>query len=270
MSTVTTTTTTLPSSIEAAVLRDVPVTLRRPPPADLDKYIPNPGMPRANRAVSREHPHGSEKSPPNATALQQHVLWWDFDGDGTIYPWDTFSGFRKLGFNPLLSFAAIFVIHGTFSYPTSHTWIPSPLFPINLDRMHRTKHGSDSEVYDTEGRFVPEKFEEIFSKFDRENKGGLSWRDIQEMVYANMNVNDFVGWIAGRLEWWTLYYLCKDERGLVSKEKVRGMYDGSIWEVIAAENEAKKGVRSKPVYAPPTTPGGVGVGGNAGVEKKIT
>jgi len=32
-----------------------------------------------------------------------------------------------------------------------------------------------AEVFDTEGRFVPEKFEEIFSKYDKENKGGLSW-----------------------------------------------------------------------------------------------
>jgi hypothetical protein len=46
------------------------------------------------------------------------VLWFDFDGDGVIYPWDTFIGFRKLGFNILLSAAAPFVIHGTFSIPT--------------------------------------------------------------------------------------------------------------------------------------------------------
>ncbi len=38
-------------------------------------------------------------------------------------------------------------------------WLVNPLLPININKMHRTKHGSDSEVYDTEGRFVPEKFE---------------------------------------------------------------------------------------------------------------
>jgi len=228
------------ASTQAACIKDVPVTMKHPPPQDLEKYIPNPGMPRANRCISKEMPNGSETSPPNASALQQHVLWFDFDGDGVIYPWDTFKGFRKLGFNLLLSSIAPIVIHATFSYPTLHSWLPNPLFPIYLDRMHRTKHGSDSEVYDTEGRFVPQKFEEIFSKYDKENKGGLSWRDIQEMVYGNMNVNDPNGWIAERLEWWTFYLLCKDERGIISKEKIRGQYDGSIWEKIAAEVEARK------------------------------
>jgi Caleosin related protein len=33
-----------------------------------------------------------------------------------------------------------------------------------LLRAHRDKHGSDSETYDTEGRMVPQKLEEFFSK----------------------------------------------------------------------------------------------------------
>jgi hypothetical protein len=40
------------------------------------------------------------------------------DGDGVIWPWDTFVGFRRLGFNFLISAAAPFFIHASFSYPT--------------------------------------------------------------------------------------------------------------------------------------------------------
>lgn len=49
-------------------------------------------------------------------------------------------------------------------------------------------------MYDTEGRFVPEKFEELFTKYDREAKGGLSWNDIQNLILGNMNIMDPVGW----------------------------------------------------------------------------
>jgi hypothetical protein len=119
------------------------------------------------------------------------VDFFDRDQDGIIYPRDTYVGFRcaacdcargllrvctairllfkhepprtaprrRIGLGRLISFGAIFVIHGTFAYPTSPSWLPSLFFPIYLNRMHRTKHGSDSGVYDTEGRFVPEKFE---------------------------------------------------------------------------------------------------------------
>lgn len=237
-------TVTMSASIKDAIIKEVPVTLKQPPPADLEKVIPNPGMPRANKAISREKPEGSPNTPDreHMTTLQQHVAWFDFDGDGIIYPWDTFRGFYKIGFNRFMSSIAMMVIHNAFSIPTWHAWF-SPrnlLMPIHIDRLHRSKHGSDSEVYDTEGRFVPQKFEEIFSKFDHGNKGALSWSDIQDMVYANMNCNDPNGWIAERLEWWTTWWLCKDARGLLPKEAVRGIYDGTMYDVLAAQTVERR------------------------------
>lgn len=53
--------------------------------------------------------------------------------------------------------------------------LPLPLFHPTPDPPTHPHPTLPAEVYDTEGRFVPEKFEEIFSKYDRENKGGLSW-----------------------------------------------------------------------------------------------
>lgn len=49
------------------------------------------------------------------------------------------------------------------------------------------------------------------------------------MVYSNMNVMDPAGWIAERLEWYMMYLLCKDDNGIVSKEKIRAQYDGTLW-----------------------------------------
>ena len=50
---------------------------------------------------------------------------------------------------------------------------------------------------------------------------------------------------AEKLEWLITYLLLKDREGFVSKELIRGMYDGSIFETIAKQTEAKKTHKKK-------------------------
>jgi peroxygenase len=86
------------------------------------------------------------------------MAFFDPDQDGVVWPWDTYTAFRKLDFDILLSLFAVLMINVTFSYATLDSWIPNLLFPIRYKaRGYKLKHGSDSETYDTEGRFVPEK-----------------------------------------------------------------------------------------------------------------
>lgn len=74
----------------------------------------------------------------------------------------------------------MFIINFNLSYPTVPGYIPDPFFRIWLSWMYRNKHGSDSMTYDNEGRFRPQNFEDIFAKYDRDNKGGLSKKDLWE------------------------------------------------------------------------------------------
>lgn len=68
-------------------------------------------------------------------------MFWDRDSDGVIWPWDTYVGFRDLGFNILFSFAAVLIINLNFSYPTrlAHSYLPDPFFRVYVDSIHKAK-----------------------------------------------------------------------------------------------------------------------------------
>ena len=63
---------------------------------------------------------------------------------------DTIRGFWRLGYNIFICILAPFLIHIPFSYATLPYWLPNPLLPIYISNVHKLKHGSDSETYDTE------------------------------------------------------------------------------------------------------------------------
>jgi len=85
------------------VLPQQPVTeLRKPFQPIEGDALQDAGTARATIAASREHPNGTTEGGYAArhqdrTVMQQHCDYWDKDGDGIIWPQDTYRGCRNFG-----------------------------------------------------------------------------------------------------------------------------------------------------------------------------
>ncbi|BCR88384.1 caleosin family protein [Aspergillus chevalieri] len=218
----------------------------RVPAIHADEYIEKPGIARGNLAASTDNPHGDEeysRKYRKFTPLQQHVLFWDRDADGQIYPWDTYIGFRELGFNIIFSFLAVLIININFSYPTrlAHSYMPDPWFRVYVDSIHKAKHGSDSGTYDPEGRLVPQSFENMFSKYNKHGDGTLTLSELFTMIKGHRCAADPFGWGAAFFEWGSTWLLIQRD-GKIYKEDVRAVMDGSIfWKIREERQKAAKG-----------------------------
>ncbi|KAF9555417.1 hypothetical protein EC968_008947, partial [Mortierella alpina] len=204
-----------------AFISDEPVTVERKPlKLGRGQLLRDPGTARANIAATAAHPDGTTKNNwaarhTDKTVLQQHCAFFDSDQDGIIWPWDTFCGFYALGFNVFLSGLAVVVIHSNLSYPTCPSWLPDPFFRIWLQRIHKDRHGSDTGSFDTEGRFIPQHFEDVFSKYAPDGQDELSLR-------------------------MATYILLWPKDGIMQKDDIRRIYEGSLFYEVAGRNKMKK------------------------------
>lgn len=165
--------------------------------------------------------------------------------DGIVTLWETVQGLHRVGFNWLSASLVAWIIHLFISPATAEPWLGGwvpfdPWLRIWMNNIHRGKHGSSSGLFDTEGRFVPEKFEEVFSKWDKDGKQALSLGELYTMTHDMSVAMDPFGWLANKFEWGVLYWLCADDRGLLNKESIRSAMDGSLFYRLAAIQASEK------------------------------
>jgi peroxygenase len=149
------------------------------------------------------------------------------------------------------------------------SWIPDPCFRIYLMSIHKDKHGSDSGIFDTEGRFIPSRFEDMWVKVSRESwdahcysfciqytappnslsasadklpppKDMMTYNQLWNFIRGNRVAMDPFGWTASFLEW-SVAFLLLQKDGMLYKEDVRMLLDGSIFFKVKAERESKRG-----------------------------
>lgn len=145
--------------------------------------------------------HRNVQGRPNTrrSALRRHCDFWDADQDGVIYPWDIFTGFRKLGFNIALCLWAAVTMAVCSSYSTQSSFMPHPLFAIYLNNVNRNRHGSTTGAYDLDAELDTRRFDAIFEKYAG-GKDYLTGRDLYDVWAGQCCANDFFGWFAGALE----------------------------------------------------------------------
>ncbi|CAN8235698.1 unnamed protein product [Cochlearia groenlandica] len=174
--------------------------------------------------------------PEEDNFLQRHVAFFDRNKDGIVYPSETYQGFRAIGCGYLLSGLATLLINMSLSSKTRPGKGFSIYFPIEVKNIHLAKHGSDSGAYDKDGRFVASKFEKIFAKHSKTHPNALTNDEVKQLLNSNKEANDRKGAFTSYTEWKMLYYLCKDKNGLLHKETVKAVFDGSLFERLEKQH----------------------------------
>jgi peroxygenase len=187
-------------------------------------------------------------TPRPAQVLEQHCSFFDPDGDGVIWPSDTYRVCRSFDWKIFTSLFFTAFLHSVQSYNTQPGFLPDPFFRLYVKRAYMNKHGSGTGTFDSEGRFRPQPLEDFFAKFDRDGKGGLTKWELWHGLQRSRLAFDFFGQVSAMFEWGFAWVLIWPEDGILRKEDVRRLCDGSLYhEMVARKSEKRVGGTSSDI-----------------------
>ena len=160
------------------------------------------------------------------TPLQKHVAFFDRNHDGTITVGETYAGCRALGMQRVPSAIVAILINGGMGWGTSGGILPT--LNVSVANIQRGMHGSDSEVYDADGKFDARKFDAFFSRWDKDGDDHWSWSEFWDRANAQRDIWDVFGRVASIAEF-GLVFVIAGEDGKISRETLRKVYDGTLF-----------------------------------------
>ena len=137
-------------------------------------------------------------------------MFFDRDGDGVIWPTDTYKTCREFEWSIRLSLFFAAFLHLVQSWGTvPWFWlIPDPLFRVWIERINFNKHGSSTMAFDNDGNYRSQMLDEFFARNDRDGKGGLTFEEGFSGLRRIRMVWDIFGQISAMFECECLQNLC--------------------------------------------------------------
>ncbi len=115
------------------------------------------------------------------TALQQHVDFFDRNRDGILTAREISRGLGDLGIAPPVARPILALAVSLFL--GRRTWaVLHPTLTINVDAIHRGRHGSSTGIFRADGTLDEARFDVLFATYDKDGDGAIEEAELQEWM----------------------------------------------------------------------------------------
>ena len=213
--------------------------------------MPQAAERKAKAATSRRKAGGMEvtalprtlkaRSRPTDTTLQRHVSFFDDDGDRGVGVAECARGLKALGMPFGVAEAAALAIVAPLSLQTRGSLLA---MNVDIDKVQKGKHDSDTGILDKRGRFDARRFEKVFgARSTRDRNGDKAFTAIELTRMVNANRETLAGFATAMAEWQLLLVLAADTKAIVaglavpalSVNRIKSFYDGTLFYRLAKE-----------------------------------